>query len=153
MSDVTVIGNVGEPQLKFTRGGKAVLEFSLAENHSKKNQQGEWESDGTTWRKVTLWERKAEALGEVLAKGNKVIVTGQERIREWETQDGKKGQTLELAAREVGIIAMPPRNNQQQGGRGNQSGDWGAPQEDPWATPGVSNNGGWGNGPDSEPPF
>ncbi|ASR78137.1 ssDNA-binding protein [Arthrobacter phage Franzy] len=26
-------------------------------------------------------------------------------------------------------------------------------QDDPWATPGVSNAGGWGNGPDAEPPF
>jgi single-strand DNA-binding protein len=35
-------------------------------------------------------------------------------------------------------------------GGGNQS----AQQDDPWATPGVSNaGGGWGNGPDSEPPF
>ncbi|MGO4187699.1 single-stranded DNA-binding protein [Pseudarthrobacter sp. TAF60_1] len=41
---------------------------------------------------------------------------------------------------------------------GNSGGNWGggnqqAAQEDPWATPGVSNAGGWGNGPDSEPPF
>ncbi|MEK0155621.1 single-stranded DNA-binding protein [Arthrobacter oryzae] len=41
---------------------------------------------------------------------------------------------------------------------GNTGGNWGgnqpAAQEDPWATPGVSNSGGgWGNGPDSEPPF
>jgi single-strand DNA-binding protein len=42
---------------------------------------------------------------------------------------------------------------------GNTGGTWGgnqpaAAQEDPWATPGVSNAGGsWGNGPDSEPPF
>ena len=39
---------------------------------------------------------------------------------------------------------------------GNSGGSWGgnqSPQEDPWATPGVSNAGGWGNGPDSEPPF
>lgn len=35
------------------------------------------------------------------------------------------------------------------GGGGNQQ----AAQDDPWATPGVSNAGGWGNGPDSEPPF
>lgn len=26
-------------------------------------------------------------------------------------------------------------------------------QDDPWATPGVSNAGGWGNGPANEPPF
>jgi len=41
---------------------------------------------------------------------------------------------------------------------GNSVGNWGgnqpAQQDDPWATPGVSNaGGGWGNGPDSEPPF
>ncbi|WP_426997550.1 single-stranded DNA-binding protein [Pseudarthrobacter sp. N5] len=42
---------------------------------------------------------------------------------------------------------------------GSSGGTWGAnqpaaAQEDPWATPGVSNaGGGWGNGPDSEPPF
>jgi single-strand DNA-binding protein len=47
-----------------------------------------------------------------------------------------------------------------QGGNqgGNIGGSWGgnqpAAQDDPWATPGVSNaGGGWGNGPDSEPPF
>jgi single-strand DNA-binding protein len=47
-----------------------------------------------------------------------------------------------------------------QGGNqgGNTGGTWGgnqpAAQDDPWATPGVSNaGGGWGNGPDSEPPF
>lgn len=45
---------------------------------------------------------------------------------------------------------------------GNSGGTWGgnqpaqqpAQQDDPWATPGVSKaGGGWGNGPDSEPPF
>ncbi|MET3172930.1 UNVERIFIED_ORG: single-strand DNA-binding protein [Arthrobacter sp. UYCu721] len=40
----------------------------------------------------------------------------------------------------------------------NSGGSWGgnqpAKQDDPWATPGVSNaGGGWGNGPDAEPPF
>lgn len=50
---------------------------------------------------------------------------------------------------------------QQQGGQqggygGQQGGQQGGgynQQDDPWATPGVSNAGGWGNGPDSEPPF
>ena len=42
---------------------------------------------------------------------------------------------------------------------GNSGGTWGGnqpaqQQDDPWATPGVSPaGGGWGNGPDSEPPF
>ncbi len=139
MSDATVVGNIGEPALKFTPSGKAVLEFSLAENHSKKNQQGGWDEDGTTWRRVSIWDKKAEALAEVLKKGDRVIVTGQERMREWEGKDGTAGKTLEINARDIGII---PR--QQQGQQSSQQGNWGGGQQaasDPW------------NGADNSPPF
>lgn len=37
-------------------------------------------------------------------------------------------------------------------GAGSQPGQ-SSPQDDPWATRQTSNAGGWGNGPDSEPPF
>lgn len=149
MSDTTVVGNVGEPNLKFTPSGKPVLEFSLAENHSKKNQQGGWDEDGTTWRRVALWDKKAEALAEVLKKGDRVIVTGSERMREWEAKDGGKGQSLELTAREVGIIVRAPK---QGGGQAQGGQPWNKPA-DPWAAPAPSDAGGWGNGPGNEPAF
>lgn len=142
MSDITVAGNIGEPSLKFTPSGKPVLEFSLAENHSKKNQQGGWDEDGTTWRRVSIWDKKAEALSEVLKKGDRVLVTGQERLREYEAKDGTQGKSLEITARDIGII---PR--QQQNGGGQQNTWGGAQQGQPAADT-------WGNGPAaSEPPF
>jgi single-strand DNA-binding protein len=146
MSDTTVVGNIGEPQLKFTPSGKPVLEFSLAENHSKKNAQGGWDDDGTTWRRVSIWEKKAENLAEVLKKGDRVIVTGNERIREWESKDGGKGQSLELNARDIGII---PRASQNGGGQRTQQDTWGAQQG------GQQQADTWGNGAGatSEPPF
>jgi len=137
MSDATVVGNIGEPALKFTPSGKAVLEFSLAENHSKKNQQGGWDDDGTTWRRVSIWDKKAEALAEVLKKGDRVLVQGQERLREYEAKDGTTGRSLEITAREVGVIPRAQQNNQQQGG-------WGGQQQ-------ASNAGGWGD--EQSPPF
>jgi single-strand DNA-binding protein len=140
MSDITVSGNIGEPQMKFTPGGKAVLEFSLAENHSKKNAQGGWDEDGTTWRRVTVWEKKAEALADVLKKGDRVLVTGQERLREYEAKDGTQGKSLELTAREVGII---PRAQQSNGG-GQAQGNWGN-------QPAQADT--WGNGGGAEAPF
>jgi single-strand DNA-binding protein len=143
MSDTTVAGNIGEPALKFTPGGKAVLEFSLAENHSKKNAQGGWDEDGTTWRRVTVWEKKAEALAEVLKKGDRVLVTGQERLREYEAKDGTQGKSLELTAREVGVI---PRA-QQNGNGGQSQGNWGN-------QPATVGGDPWGNGgADASPPF
>lgn len=134
MSDVTIVGNIGEPNLKFTPNGKAVLEFSLAENHSKKDGN-EWVDDGTTWRRVSIWERKAEALAEALEKGSRVIVTGTERIREWETKDGGQGKSLELRARDVGIIPRAQRATQP------ARDAWGG-QQDVWGQPG-----------DDQPPF
>ena len=146
MSTVTVVGNVSDPQMKFTPSGKAVLEFSLAENHSKKNQQGGWDEDGTTWRKVAIWEGKAEALAPVLSKGDRVIVLGNERIREWEAKDGTKGKSLEMFAQWVGII---PKAEKQQGNNT-------APASDPWSKLGAqqqTSNGGWGNPGTDAPPF
>ena len=122
MSDLTVVGNVGEPELKFTPSGKAVLEFSLAENHSKKNAQGGWDDDGTTWRRIALWDRKGEALAEVLRKGDRVVVVGQERLREWQGKDGTAGKSLEVNARDVGII---PKAAAQGGQQSQQSQGWG----------------------------
>lgn len=153
MADITVIGNVNNPELKFTGNGKAVLNFSLAENH-RRNNNGTWEDDGTTWRKVAVWERAAETLADALESGQRVIVVGQERLREFDAKDGSKGKSLELTARHVGIVPkaqdggyqqggyqqQPQQNypqqgqqnfqqSQPQGGWGQQGGQWGDPQQ------------------------
>ena len=143
MSEITVVGTINEPALRFTQSGKPVLGFSLAQNHRRKDQSGQWQDDGTTWRKVTVWDKKAEVLAEHLSKGNRVIVTGEERIREFEKKDGTKGQSLELNAREVGIV---PKLNQGGGHQQQQSSgqSWGAehqpsqPASDPWAQSGQT---------------
>lgn len=141
MSEITVIGNVAKPELRFTQAGKPVFGFSLAQSHRKKDQSGQWQDDGTTWRKVTVWDQKGELLAEHISQGDRVMVVGQERIREYDKQDGSKGQSLELNARDVGIV--PKQNN-------NNSGGFPAPagfnaehqptqqKPDPWA---ASNNG------------
>src|SRR5690606_27777272 len=152
MADITVVGNITNPELKFTSNGKAVLNFSLAENH-RRNNNGTGEDDGTTWRKVAVWERAAEVLADALEQGQRVIVVGQERLREFDAKDGSKGKSLELTARHVGIVPKAPQDGfqqsqqggfqqapqggyQQQGqsqqaqqGSWGSGGDWGAPQQ------------------------
>ena len=142
MSEITVVGNVAKPELRFTAQGTPVFGFSLAQSHRKKDQAGQWQDDGTTWRKVTVWDKKGELLAEHISQGDRVMVIGQERIREYDKQDGSKGQSLELNARDVGIV---PKQNSNNNGQQQSSGQhaWGAehqptqPQSDPWA---ASNN-------------
>ena len=117
MTFVTVIGNVGDVQLKFTPNGKAVCEVSVAENHNRKNEQtGQWETESTTWRRVSFWENQAEAVANEIQKGDRVIVSGDEKLREYERKDGSKGASLEMRGRHIGKVVMPLQNQQQSGG-------------------------------------
>lgn len=115
MTNITVTGRVGsDPELRYTGTGTPVLNFQLAEDHRAKNPQtGAWESVGTTWRSVSVWERglmNPEYLHGVLAKGQAVTVQGSERLREWEGKDGARGKTLELSASLVASPLYPPRD-------------------------------------------
>jgi single-strand DNA-binding protein len=107
----------------------------------------------------------------------RVIASGRLKSRSYDTKEGEKRTVIELEIDEIGpsltfATAKVQRKarggnggGQAQGGfgggqqgQGSQGGGgWGgnqpAAQADPWATPGVANAGGWGNGPDSEPPF
>ena len=148
MSFVTVVGNVGDVQLKFTPNGKAVCEVSVAENHNRKNEQtGQWETESTTWRRVSFWENHAEAIANEIQKGDRVIVTGEERLREYERNDGTKGASLEMRGRHIGKVVLPMSNQQpqqaQQGGYQQQSqADWGAaPTNNAWAGGGQPQQG------------
>lgn len=131
MADITFYGNIGNDiadSLKFTGTGKAVLSISVAEGHRKRDQSGTWQDDGTTWWRVTVWERQAEALVEVLKKGDRVLVVGQVRSREWD-KDGEKRTAYDVTARHVAVIPRGGQPGQQQGQApaGGQAGDpWGA---------------------------
>lgn len=164
MADVTIHGNIGsEPELRFTGGGDPVLNFSLAENHNRKNQQtGQWEPVGTTWRKVTVWARNGldpQHLSGVLKKGTPVIVAGPEQNREYTTRDGGRGYSLEVTARLLGVIPYAPKNNAPQGGYQQQQQQGPVNQKlpentggDPWGQQ-AGGNYDWGASVDGEPPF
>ena len=118
MTFVTVVGNLAKaPDLRFTKDGKAVASFSIAESHSKKDPAGNWVDDGTTWRRVTLWGEAAEALTNACEKGTRVIVYGNERMTEFEGKDGTTRQSLEVTAKTVGVVPRIPRDQQPQGGQ------------------------------------
>lgn len=169
MSQITVIGNIGgNPELKFTNNNNAVLNFSVAENHSRKNQSGEWENIGTTWRRVAFWGGRGitpEQMSHYLNVGTRVIIVGDEMMREWEKQDGTKGNSLELNARSIGIIPNVPSQQapQQQPGAQQQTQPTPPSQPTPpaqaqgqqqnmWTQPPVANYD-WGVSQDNTPPF
>lgn len=149
MAENHFIGNVGSVELKWTPQGKAVCEISFAENHSKK-VNNEWQDDGTTWRRATIWEEKAEATAEHIQKGDRVVVIGRERLREYEAKDGTKGKSLEVQATTIAKVPPLPKRDQQPA----QS-EWGqAPAPaDPWQGAPSGQQSAWSTPSNNEPPF
>lgn len=99
---ITIVGSLGgDPELRFTPGGQAVANFSVAVASRKKTDSG-WTDDGTTWYRCTVWGQEAENVAESLLKGHRVIVQGRFRAREFERRDGGKGTSLDLVVDAVG---------------------------------------------------
>ncbi len=97
INKIYLVGNAtGDPELKYTPGGQAVLNFSLATNRSIK-KDNEYR-DVATYHRIVVWGKLAEYLGGVLKKGDPVVVEGRQDNRSYEDQAGNRKYTSEVVA-------------------------------------------------------
>lgn len=101
---VTLIGTVGsEPELIQFQSGVNKCAFRLAVTPRKRDSSsGQWRDGETDWYTVHAFRRLGMNVQESVSKGQRVIVSGRLRIRQWSTPDGKRGQTAEIDADGVG---------------------------------------------------
>ena len=119
---ITVTGNVGTSELRFTPSGRAVLNLTVAVNRRRYDKaRQEWTDAGTDWYRVDLWGEDAEAAADVAVKGVRVIVTGEIESRTYESASGG-GTAWEVHAKAIGIVPRAARAAT------------GAPAADPWAS-------------------
>ena len=99
---VTITGNLtDDPEVTFTPSGQAVCNFRLAVTPRVRDGDS-WRDGDTSFFRITAWRQLAEHIGDSLSKGDRVIVTGQLRMRAWETPEGDKRQVVEVTAEEAG---------------------------------------------------
>ena len=97
MNLVVLHGRLGkDPEVRSTNSGTSVANFSLATEESYKTKSGEWEKR-TEWHNVVVWGRTAEAVGEHLSKGSKVLIVGHLQTRKYESH-GETKYTTEVVA-------------------------------------------------------
>lgn len=85
---VILLGNLGrDPETKYTTGGDAVCNLSIATSESWKDKSGA-KQEKTEWHRVVLFGRQAEVAGEYLAKGKTVYIEGRLQTRKWTDKDG-----------------------------------------------------------------
>lgn len=99
---ITLVGNLGrDPEMRYTPNGKPVTSLSVAVGHSKPDGNGGWVDEGTDWFRVSVWGDRAERAAETLRKGNKVLVSGRFKSREYDAKDGTTRTSLEITADDV----------------------------------------------------
>lgn len=100
---ITVTGNVAsEPQLKRTQNGVAITSFRVASGQRKYDRQSErWVDSGTNWYTVSVFRGLADHAFASLHLGDRVILTGRLRQREWESGE-RSGIAFDIEADALG---------------------------------------------------
>ncbi len=104
INKVILIGNLGrDPETRYTQGGSAVTNFSVATSDSWRDKQSGEQQERTEWHNVVCFARLAEIAGEYLKKGSKVYIEGSLRTSSWEA-DGQKKYRTEIMARDLQML-------------------------------------------------
>lgn len=104
MSDtITLTGIVGtEPRAVTTHEGLAITSFRLASTQRRFDKSREkWIDGETNWYTVTSFRQLATNSAVSVKKGERILVTGKLRIREWENS-GKTGTNIDIEADALG---------------------------------------------------
>lgn len=108
MLQMTIGGTLGrDPETRATSSGKEVTTFNVAVNgydFSKREKT-------TTWVKVTMWGERGTKLGDMLAKGDRVMASGIGRLNTYENKDGETKTSLELTADQLAPMGGSKRSD------------------------------------------
>ncbi len=108
INQLTVSGNLTrDPELRNLNSSQSVCSIRIAHNERFKDSAGEWQ-DRAQYFDVTIWGGLGEWIAKNVSSGDKVVVAGRLRWREWETEDGNKRQAVDITA--DSIIPIGRRN-------------------------------------------
>lgn len=101
LNKAILIGNLGrEPEMRYTPGGLAVANFSIATSETRSNNEGGKEVK-TEWHRIVAFGKLAEICGQYLTKGKQIYVEGRIQTRAWEDKVGNKKSTTEIIASQM----------------------------------------------------
>lgn len=98
VNKVILVGRLGrDPETRYTSGGQAVANFSIATDETYKDRNGERQKR-TEWHKIVVWGKQAEIAQQYLKKGSLLFLEGRIQSREWQDKEGQKRTSFEIVA-------------------------------------------------------
>jgi len=116
---IIIAGNLGkDPEMRYAPNGDAVTSMSVATNRKYTDKAGQAVKE-TTWFRVSVWGKQAEACNQYLKKGSAVLVEGRINAdkttggpRLWTKQDGTTGASFEITAESVRFLSSGQRDGE-----------------------------------------
>ncbi len=100
-----LVGNLGnDPDMRYTAGGAAVANISIATAESWKDKTTGEQQERTEWHRVVGFGRLAEIMGQYLKKGSQVYIEGRIQTRKWTNKEGHDQYTTEIVANEMQML-------------------------------------------------
>ena len=110
INNVTLVGRLTkDADIRYTTGGTAVLNFSVAVNESRK--QGEQWVEEVNFFDVTLFGRMGESIHKYMVKGKQVAVSGRLQQQRWQ-KDGQNYSKVAVVANYVQLFGVAQGNSQ-----------------------------------------
>lgn len=144
---ITVVGNLtADPELRYTQGGLAVANMTIASTPKVFNKQSNQFEDGTAlFLRGSCWREFAEHVAGSLTKGSRVIAQGRLVQKSYDDKEGNKRTSMELEIDSIGpdlrfATAQVTRDTGSAQGRARNEEVWGAsePTADTWNTPSLT---------------
>lgn len=103
MAALTLVGRlVRDAELKYTTGGQALLNFTVATD--KRQKKGEAWGDIPSFWDCVLWGKRAEQLVNYLTKGKLVACQGEPWTDTWE-KDGQEHKRIKVDISAVSLLS------------------------------------------------
>ncbi|MGW9405487.1 single-stranded DNA-binding protein [Arthrobacter sp. NPDC055585] len=105
---ITLRGFVAtEVRTNTADSGLAVAGFRMCTTERRFDREtGLWLDGHTNWYSISMFRQLATNAGASIHKGDRVIVTGRLRVRQWATDSGRSGTSVDIDADAVGHDLM-----------------------------------------------
>ena len=102
-----------DPELRYTSGGKAYTNFTLAVQKTK---------DEAEFIDCIVWEKTAETIAEYFRKGNRILIQGRLSVSSYE-QNGEKRKSTKVQVFSFEFVDNKNSGNSQNNNRNNYEDD------------------------------
>lgn len=101
LNKALLIGRLGkDPEVRYTKAGGAVANFSVATTSTWKDGQGQ-KQEATEWHDIVAWGQKADFANDYLKKGMLIYVEGRLQTTDWTDKENVKRYKTEIVANDI----------------------------------------------------